>query len=178
MGMPGLTRRVCGTIGSSLVSRVFLREEGKRTGMDDGGVRLHIYREFVRSGKPPSVELTAEALNVSVDEAGESYRRLADGHVIVLEPGTVDIWMANPLSARPTGFRVRTKDGREYFGSCVWDSPGILAMLGTDGTVSTVCHDCDEPLTLEVRGGRLRRAPVVAHFAAPAATWWDDIGFT
>lgn len=146
--------------------------------MNDEAVRLHIYREFIRSGKPPSVERTAEALKVSIDEAAESYRRLADRHVIVLEPGTLDIWMANPLSARPTGFRVRTEEGREYHGTCVWDSPGVLAMLGVDGSISTVCHDCDEPLTLEVRGGELEPAPPVGHFAVPAARWWDDIGFT
>jgi hypothetical protein len=141
-------------------------------------VRLHIYETFVGEGQPPAVPETAEALGISVDQAADAYRRLAADHVIVLEPGTLDIWMANPLSARPTGFRVRTDEDGEYFGSCVWDSPGVLAMLGTDGTVSTVCHDCDEPLTLEVRGGELQPIQAVAHFAVPASRWWEDIGFS
>lgn len=146
--------------------------------MDDGRVRLEIYRYFIDRGRPPSVAETAAALGVSEEEVAESYRRLADSHALVLEPDSLDIWMANPLSGRPTGFRVRTDDGREYYGSCVWDSPGVLAMLGVDGTVSTVCHDCDDPLTLEVRGGELVPAPLVGHFAVPAARWWEDIGFT
>jgi hypothetical protein len=140
-------------------------------------VRVHIYETFVGKGRPPSVAQTADALGISRDEAAREYRRLADGHFIVLEPGTLDIWMANPLSARPTGFRVRTSDGRSYFGSCTWDAPGVLAMLGTDGTVSSVCHDCDAPLTLEVGGGELQPIEAVAHFAVPASRWWDDIGF-
>jgi hypothetical protein len=146
--------------------------------VSDSDVRLHIYETFVGEGQPPAVPETAEALGISVDQAADAYRRLAADHVIVLEPGTLDIWMANPLSARPTGFRVRTDEDGEYFGSCVWDSPGVLAMLGMDGTVSTVCHDCDEPLTLEVRGGELQPIEAVAHFAVPASRWWDDIGFS
>jgi hypothetical protein len=146
--------------------------------VSDSDVRLHIYETFVGEGQPPAVPETAEALGISVDQAADAYRRLAADHVIVLEPGTLDIWMANPLSARPTSFRVRTDEGGEYFGSCVWDSPGVLAMLGTDGTVSTVCHDCDEPLTLEVRRGKLQPIEAVAHFAVPASRWWDDIGFS
>jgi hypothetical protein len=146
--------------------------------VEDSDVRLHIYETFVAEARPPAVPETAEALGISEDRAAEAYRRLAEGHVIVLDPGTLDIWMANPLSARPTGFRVRTADGRSYFGSCSWDGPGVLAMLGVDGTVSTVCHDCDEPLTLEVRGGELQPIDAVGHFAVPAAKWWEDIGYT
>jgi hypothetical protein len=146
--------------------------------VSDSDVRLHIYETFVGEGRPPAVPETAEALGISEDQAADAYRRLAEGHVIVLETGTLDIWMANPLSSRPTGFRVRTDEGGEYYASCVWDSPGVLAMLGTDGTVSTVCHDCDEPLTLEVRGGELQPIDAVAHFAVPASRWWEDIGFS
>jgi DNA-binding transcriptional MocR family regulator len=146
--------------------------------VSDSDVRLHIYETFVGEGQPPAVPETAEALGISEARVAHAYRRLAEGHYIVLEPGTLDIWMANPLSARPTGFRVRTDEGSEYFGSCVWDSPGVLAMLGTDGTVSTVCHDCDEPLTLDVRGGEFQPIDAVAHFAVPASRWWDDIGFS
>jgi hypothetical protein len=146
--------------------------------MEDSDVRLHIYETFVAEARPPAVPETAEALGISEDQAAEAYRRLAEGHVIVLDPGTLDIWMANPLCARPTGFRVQTADGRRYFGTCAWDAPGVLAMLGNDGTVSTVCHDCDDPLTLEVRGGELQPVEAVGHFAVPAARWWEDIGFT
>jgi hypothetical protein len=145
---------------------------------EDSDVRLHIYRTFVRTGRPPTTAETATALGISEEEAADAYRRLHDGHVIVMEPDSLDVWMANPLSARPTGFHVRTGDGRSYYGSCSWDGPGVLAMLGQDGTVSTACPDCDEPLTMEIRGGELQPIDAVAHFVVPAATWWEDIGHT
>jgi alkylmercury lyase-like protein len=145
---------------------------------EDSDVRLHIYRTFVRTGRPPTAAESVRALGISEEEAADAYRRLHDGHVIVLEPDSLDVWMANPLSARPTGFQVRTADGRSYFGTCSWDGPGVLAMLGQDGTVSTTCPDCDEPLTMEIKGGELQPLDVVAHFAVPAARWWEDIGHT
>jgi hypothetical protein len=144
----------------------------------DNEVRLYLYRHFVEHARPPTTAETASALGVAERDAARSYRRLAEGHVIVLEPGTLDVWMANPLSARPTPFPVRTADGREYFGNCAWDAPGILGMLHTDGTVDTSCPDCDEPLRLEIRGGELQPVRAVGHFAVPAAHWWDDIGYT
>jgi hypothetical protein len=141
--------------------------------------RLHIYRTFVDRGSPPSAAETAEALSISTTEAEDSYRRLAEGHVIVLEPGSSEVWMANPLSARPTDFKVTTSDGRTFFGNCTWDAPGILAMLDTDGSVTTGCPDCGEPLQLVVEGAAMRGPEgAVGHFLVPAKRWWEDIGFT
>jgi hypothetical protein len=61
----------------------------------------------------------------------------------------------------------------------VWDSLGILAMLGTDGFVSTTCPDCGEPLVLRVVDGNVRAEPAaIGHFGVPVAHWWDDIGYT
>jgi hypothetical protein len=143
----------------------------------DRDVRLHIYGRFVEEERPPSAEATARALDLSAEDVAASYRRLAEGRVIVLEPGTLDVWMANPFSARPTSFRVETGD-RRYWGTCVWDGPGILAMLGANGEVSTTCPDCDEALVMRVRGVTMDPLEAVAHFSVPAARWWEDIGFT
>ena len=145
----------------------------------DTRTRLHVYRTFAERGSPPTAEETATALGIEAAEARESYRRLADARVIVLEPGSDEIWMANPLSARPTDFEVTTADGRRYHGNCTWDGPGVLAMLHTDGDVATHCPDCEEPMRLEVRDGSMTvPGGGVAHFAVPAKRWWEDIGFT
>jgi hypothetical protein len=143
----------------------------------DRDVRLHIYGRFVEEERPPTVEETAEALGLTAEDVSHSYRRLAEGRVIVLEPGTLDVWMANPFSARPTSFRVETGD-RRYWGTCVWDAPGILAMLGADGDVSTGCPDCDEPMVMRIRGVSLEPLEALAHFSVPAVRWWEDIGYT
>jgi hypothetical protein len=143
----------------------------------DGRVRLHIYERFARAGRPPTCELTADALGRDPADVVHAFRRLAEGHVIVLEPGTLDVWMANPFSARPTSFRVEAGD-RWWWGNCAWDGPGILAVLGLDGAVRTSCPDCEEPLELRIEAEELQPIQAVAHFAVPARRWWEDIGFT
>lgn len=143
----------------------------------DNRVRLHLYRRFIEVGAPASVAETAEALGEPEDEVARAYRRLEEGHVIVLAPGTLNVWMANPVSAVPTPFRVETARAA-FWGNCIWDALGIPAMLGVDGRISTRCPDCQEPLTLVVARGRLAEGEGVAHFAVPAAHWWDNIGYT
>ena len=145
----------------------------------DSRVRLHIYRSFVDCGTPPTTEETASALSLPEPETADAYRRLAEAHAIVLEPGSTDVWMANPLSARPTSFQVEVSDGRTWHGVCAWDAPGVLAMVGSDGVVRSSCPDCRDPLELIVEKGEMRGPEgAVAHFLVPAKHFWEDIGFT
>jgi hypothetical protein len=144
----------------------------------DNRVRLHIYERFLAEGRPPTAAETAEALGISADESEEAYRRLEQCRVIVLAPGTTNVWMANPLSAVPTRFRVVSDDGRSWWGNCVWDGLGVLAMVGLDGTVDSSCPDCGEKIELRVEDGELQPVDAVIHFAVPAARWWENIGFT
>ena len=142
----------------------------------DPRVRLHVYQRLLDTGTAPTAADTAAAMDLSVGDVEDAYRRLADARALVLAPGTLDVWMANPLSAVPTPFRVRVGD-RGHWGNCIWDALGIPPMLGQDGELSTRCGDCQAPMALTVRGGALVPAEGVIHFAVPAAHWWDDIGF-
>jgi hypothetical protein len=144
----------------------------------DRDVRLAVYRKIVEEGQPPTAPEIAAGLDVGALDVEASLRRLADGHVLVLAPGTPYIWMASPFSAIPTPFEVEVGD-RRYFGNCIWDALGISACLHADAHITTYCPDCSEPLSLDVRDGRLEAsAESVIHFAVPAAHWWDDIGST
>jgi len=143
----------------------------------DHRVRVAIYERFVDEGDPPNAAEVATALSISEEEAEAAFRRLEEAHVIVLMPGTLELWMANPLSAVPTAFRVETPRG-SFWGNCIWDGFGTVAMLGGDGTVETRCHDCDEAMTLRVENGELIDSDGLAHFAVPARKWWENIGFT
>jgi Alkylmercury lyase len=143
----------------------------------DAEVRLEVYRFFVAQGRPPVPAEVAKTVATDQASVEGSLRRLAEGHVLVLAPGTPYIWMANPLSAIPTPFQAEA-GGRRFFGNCIWDALGVVAMLGGTGTVSTWCPDCREPISVTVADNRLASGEGVVHFAVPAAHWWDDIGFT
>lgn len=145
--------------------------------MTDGDVRVHLMERFLAEGRPPSVGESAAALDASEEDVAAAYRRLQEQRVIVLAPGTLDVWMAAPLSAVPTPFPVETERGM-YYGNCIWDALGIPAMLGCEATIAASCADCGDPLPIRVRNGELRDGDGVAHFAVPAARWWDNIGHT
>jgi hypothetical protein len=142
----------------------------------DGAVRVELLRQFAGSGRAPTHGQVGEALGLAENEAAASFRRLADAHAIVLKPGTLELWMAAPFSAVETPYRVDTERG-SFYANCAWDALGVLAMLGTDGGVTTTCDDCGQALELQVDGARVAGDGVV-HFLVPAAHWWDDIGYT
>jgi hypothetical protein len=143
----------------------------------DGRVRLAILERFAESGEAPSAADVATAIGEDQDAVAESFSRLAHAHVLALRPGTREIWMAHPYSAVPTTFRVHTERA-SAFANCIWDALGIPAMLATDARIETACPDCGETLELRVEDGDLEPLDWVAHFAIPAARWWDDIGHT
>ncbi len=85
--------------------------------------------------------------------------------------------MANPFAARPTPFVVEA-DGRSWYANCGWDSFGIGAALGVDTTIHAECADCHDRIDINVTDGRPDRTDLVFHVPVPAASWWNDIGYT
>jgi len=142
----------------------------------DKEVRYHVYDCVMREGLPPTMVDTSSALSRSPEEVRDSFQRLADGHILVLQKGSGDILMANPYSAVPTPFLVRAA-GRSYYGNCIWDAMGIPAMTRQDAVIEASCGCCSTAMKLRVTDGSLEEARGVAHFAIPAAHWWDDIVF-
>jgi hypothetical protein len=143
----------------------------------DTAVRLTLYREFVRTASPPMAEALAAGMQSSTAEIRAALERLAAGKAIVLQPESREILMANPLCAVPTPFRVQAQD-HSFFGSCVWDGLGIMAMLRSDSVLDTSCACCGEAMTIGVRGSEIAPASGVIHFAIPAKRWWENIVFT
>jgi len=107
----------------------------------------------------------------------ESYRRLYNNRVLVLEPDGVSIRMAPPFSGVPTQHVVRIDD-KQYYANCAWDALGIAAALHSPATVLSRCEQSREPLRLQVQTDGPQPEPCVAHFAVPAALWWKDIIYT
>ena len=142
----------------------------------DREVRLHVFRQMGETAHMPTTDEIAAALSRPPLEVEASLHRLAASHLLVLAPGTANVWVAPPFCAVPTDFRVHAL-GRTYWGICIWDALGIPAALHADATITARCGDCGEELGLEVREGRLDRGEGIVHFAVPAIRWWDNIAF-
>lgn len=142
----------------------------------DQSVRHYIYDRTLHHGTPPTMAQTAASLGKLVPDIRASFRRLADGRVIVLQKTSGEILMANPFSAVPTPFLVETSSQR-YFANCIWDAFGVPAMLGQDAIIRTSCGDCGDSASFEVRNNTLLPSEGFAHFALPALQWWVDIIF-
>lgn len=144
-------------------------------------VRVRLYELFLEQGRCPSKVEVAKDLGRNVGEVADAFRELAAAHMLVLQPGSGEVLMANPLSAVPTPFVVETGGGtgrRSWYGNCIWDALGVIAMLQGDGRVLASCGCCGESMTVTVRDGEVASEPPgIVHFALPARRWWDDIVF-
>ena len=143
----------------------------------DRAVRLDIFGRAAETGHVPTAAETAEALGQPQAAVEEALRRLAAARVVILAPGTTNVWAANPFSAVPSGVRVEAR-GRTYWGICIWDALGIPAALHADAVARAPCGDCGDELVLEVKDGTMARSAGVVHFGVPAARWWENIIFT
>jgi hypothetical protein len=139
-------------------------------------VRAAVYAAFRHTGSAPSPDAVAVTLGLTRAEVTHALHGLADSHAIVLRRDGESIWMAHPFSGVRTDVLVAIGP-RRWFANCVWDGLSIIGLLGGTGRVETHSPATQEPITLEVTGGRVA-GRAVAHFLVPAARFWDDIAFT
>lgn len=142
----------------------------------DWQVRRHIYDVAMHRGYPPLITEISHDLNLLPEKVETALQRLAAGRVLVRQPDTGEILMANPFSAVPTPFLVEVS-GFSCYGNCIWDALGIPAMLQEDARIKTACGDCGLRLELRVVNSHVQGHPSLMHFAVPAHHWWDDIVF-
>ena len=84
----------------------------------DRAVRLHVFRQAAETAHVPKPDEIAAALGWPLLEVEEALRRLAATRLLILAPGTVNVWLAPPFCAVPTDFRVSAA-GRTYWGICI-----------------------------------------------------------
>ena len=142
----------------------------------DWAVRTRVYRGFAETGRAPEVARIAADLGSTEHRVRTGLKRLFDAHeVAVREDGSV--WMANPFSAVPTDYPVRTPH-MSCWANCAWDALGVPAILGTDGWTRTRCAESGAELDFGVEGGALVGDDAVIHLLTPLRDAWVDIGFT
>ena len=141
-------------------------------------IRLFIYEFVLGSGRCPTLNEIAVEAQATPLATQQLLERLESVHsAIVLSPGSPNLWLADPFAALPTPYPVLAAE-RRWFGMCVWDALGILAIADVDGRAPTMCPVSGQQLELRVTNGMLTHSAGVVHFAVPAADWWNDIGFT
>lgn len=142
----------------------------------DVDIRRRVYESVIAKGAIPSKSDLAAEAGASEADVAAALARLAEAHMLVLQRDGGEILMANPFSAVPTSF-VTTIGKRSWYGNCIWDAMGIAAMLHANGSIEASCACCGTALTIDVPDGCKDEDTRVAHFAVPAAHFWDDIVF-
>src|SRR6266852_3223114 len=120
----------------------------------DATLRLALYRFIVARGHVPKIRELAAALSRPEKIIRAGIRRLAQLHIIVLQPHSSEILRAAPFWAVPTAFHVQSGK-RAWWASCIWDALAIPAMLRRDAHITSACACCDSAMGLTVREGRL-----------------------
>lgn len=143
----------------------------------DWTVRARIYRTFAETGRAPAIPELAAVVGATEHQIETSLSRLQAAHEIATFPDRPGVWMANPFSAVPTDFVVRTPE-MTCWANCAWDALGVPAILDTDGWTTTRCAASGDTLEFGVENGRLKGDSGVIHLVTPIRDAWADIGFT
>lgn len=138
-------------------------------------VRLQVMRTAISTGALPDAAAVAGEIDAPAEAVVDAFRQLHDAHVFVLEPDQPDrLRMANPFSGVPTPFRAQI-GYRSWYGNCVWDGLGIIAMLSGNGVLATRCPQTGEPLAVGIADGRVAHGQGIVFFGVPARDWWSNI---
>jgi hypothetical protein len=138
-------------------------------------VRAFVYAWFAEHTRAPEANDIAEHLGISALQAGQVLLTLHEKHALFLEPGTVNIRMANPFSAIPTSFLVNVRD-RTYSANCAWDCFGIAAALRvSEASIESTCTASGQQIRVEIRAGQVAGAGEIVHFLLPFRRWHDDL---
>ena len=144
----------------------------------DTTVKLAIYEITSETGRVPNSQAVSRKIDIDQAEVLGAFARLHAKRLLLPEPGDpTRIRMAPPFSGVPTKFPVEA-NGVVYYANCVWDAFGIAAALHCDAISRASDGQTGESLTLEIKNGAPVLKPYAAHFAVPAAHWWDDLVFT
>lgn len=90
-----------------------------RNPVRDSQVRLWVYQYFADTGRAPSPVEIAAHFGLTPHQVEQAlYRLQREADALVLIRGSPYIWMAEPFSAVPTSFLVRS-GARQWWGNCI-----------------------------------------------------------
>ena len=140
-------------------------------------LRQFVYDRILADGAPPASTAIAERFGTTRDAALRALADLKIGKAILVHPVTGEIWMAGPFSSVPTQYVVE-REGRQWWGNCVWDLLGVAVLVGQPVRLRASCIESGEPFIADVDPARGIASDWVAHLLLPARRWYEDVGYT
>jgi hypothetical protein len=138
-------------------------------------LRRAVYDAFVSTGRGPKTPALAQQLDLPLAQVRASLAALHEARELVVLSGEVQ--MAIPWSAQKTAYAVRFGDVHSYV-NCAWDALGAAVQMG-GATVEGRDPLRGDPWSFVVDEEQPDLdESVVLHFALPASSWWEDVGFT
>ena len=140
-------------------------------------VKLALYAIIAETGVVPDSAAVAVTMGLSKEEVLGAFQHLHSQRLLVPESGDASrIRMAPPFSGVPRDFRLKPEENVTLptaFGTPTESRPRFMRTRPS-------LHPTADPgtVTLEVKNGQPVLQPYLAHFAVPAAHWWDNIVFT
>jgi DNA-binding CsgD family transcriptional regulator len=138
-------------------------------------VRGATLRHFVDHGHAPAAEHIRRTVGVTQAELVAALTRLNHPSDVVLAPGSSSIVVARPFSTERSGYQATCR-GQRYWTACAQDALMLGFALDSDMELDTLCPDCDEPIHVELRGGKAYGDAVV-HCLVPMSHIYDNISF-
>jgi len=137
-----------------------------------------VHRRYVepilRTGRPPSGRVVAEALGIPLAEVHSVLRTLADGHGLVLHPHVCEPWIVHPFATSPSATWVEGAN-RGWWAPCMWCAFGIAALADESVTIHSRLGGEREDVDIHVSGGRVVESDLLVHFAVPPRAAWDNV---
>ena len=116
-----------------------------------------IMRGLVDTGTAPHYAELARALSLSVEDGRKLLHDVMQAYPIGwLHPETDYIASFPPLNSLPTQYRVTVRGEQRWFAQCGFESTSVTWLFpGETVRVDAPCLDCGDPVTLEMRDGKI-----------------------
>jgi hypothetical protein len=117
----------------------------------------HLMRGLVDRGAAPHYAELARALGLSVEEGRLLLLDVMQAYPIGwLHPETHYVASFPPLNSLPTQYRITVRGKRRGFAQCGFEATSVTWLFpGEAVRVDAPCLDCGDPVTLEMRDGRI-----------------------
>ncbi|HYE91639.1 MAG TPA: organomercurial lyase [Terriglobales bacterium] len=116
-----------------------------------------IMRGLIDTGTAPHYAELARPLGLSVEASRTLLHELLQAYPIGwLHPETDYIASFPPLNSLPTQYRITVRGEQKWFAQCGFEATSVTWLFpGETVRIEAPCLDCGDPVTVEMRDGRI-----------------------